>query len=62
MRIFVINAESDRAYGLLKRKSEKDLIIVCFPWVSRFQTFINIKVQKFTRNLMNVFIGKVESM
>lgn len=49
MIIFIINAEYDSSFGLLKRKSEKDLFIVCLPWgfsVSNFYKYKSTEIYK----------------
>ena len=49
MRIFIINAEYDSAFSLLKNKSKKDLIIVCYPWgfsISNFYKFKSTEIYK----------------
>lgn len=49
MRTLIINAENDSAFSLLKNKSTKDLIIVCYPWgfsVSNFYKYKSTEIYK----------------
>lgn len=49
MRTLILNVEDYLAFNMLKTKSKKDLIIVCYPWgfsVSNFYKYKNTEIYK----------------